>query len=327
MFVIPEAPFDYAQGTFRWLSGVEAGRRRCGEFTIKTIFAKGSYPPGYRLWLAIAVSIALIIADAKFDRLEPVRHVLGTALAPVYWIANLPYDIKQGLSNAFTSRQDLQDELDLMQSRLLVLERKAQKLASTTAELNRLRELLNASRVLDEGVVVAELIGASPDPDNHFIVINKGARDGVYAGQAVLDSHGLMGQVVELNELSSRVLLISDSRHAVPVQVNRNGMRAIAYGTGSLATMELGNVPATADIVEGDLLVSSGLDGRFPQGYPVARVISVEHAPGRAYAAVTVVPEAQLNRSRLLLLVFTGEAVQAATPSSESSASEAGGSR
>ena len=137
-----------------------------------------------------------------------------------------------------------------------------------TAELNRLRELLNASRVLDEGVVVAELIGASPDPDNQYILINKGFRNGVYLGQAILDSEGLMGQVIEINEFSSRVLLISDSRHAVPVQVNRNGMRAIAYGVGSLSFLELGNVPDTADLQVGDLLVSSGLGGAFSSRLP-----------------------------------------------------------
>lgn len=274
----------------------------------------------------MVLSIALIIIDLKFDKLDSARYFLGSVLTPIYWVSNIPHDIKNALSNVFTSRQDLEEELDLMRSRLLVLERKSQKLASTTAELNRLRELLNASRVLDDGVVVAELIGASADPDNHFIMINKGSRDGVYVGQAVLDSHGLMGQVVELNEFNSRVLLISDSRHAVPVQVNRNGMRAIAYGTGSLATMELGNVPATADIEVGDLLVSSGLGGRFPLGYPVARVVSVEHRPGRAYALVTIVPEAQLNRSRLLLLVFKADLTQDSPASSDaSSAPERGG--
>ena len=191
-----------------------------------------------------------------------------------------------------------------MKDRMLVLQRKSQKLASVTAELNRLRELLNASRVLDEGVVVAELVGASPDPDNQYIIINKGFQDGVYLGQAILDSDGLMGQVIEINEFSSRVLLISDSRHAVPVQVNRNGMRAIAYGVGSLSSLELGNVPDTADIQVGDLLVSSGLGGRFPQGYPVARVSSIEHDAGESFAHVRIAPEAKLNRSRLLLLVF-----------------------
>jgi rod shape-determining protein MreC len=260
------------------------------------------------LLLVVVLSLALMIVDLKFKYLDYVRHYLGTVLVPIYWIANAPYELKEEVSLTLTSRQELEDRLAQQQARILVLESKAERLASRTAELNRLRELLNASRVLDDGVVVAELIGASADPDNHFIWINKGSRAGVHIGQAVLDSQGLMGQVVELTVLSSRVMLISDPRHAVPVEVQRNEMRAIAYGTGSLASLELGNVPATADIKEGDLLVSSGLGGRFPRGYPVARVISVTYSPGDAFARVQAVPRANLNRSRLLLLVFKAEA-------------------
>ena len=259
---------------------------------------------GYRLLLAIILSLALLFVDARFSQLNSVRQVLNTALSPVQWLSDLPNQLYRGVSFLFTSRQSLEEELDLMQARLLVLERKSQKLASVTAELNRLRELLNASRLLEEGVVVTELIGASPDPDHQYITIDKGLADGVYAGQAVLDAEGLMGQVIEVNEFTSRVLLISDNRHAVPVKVNRNGVRAIAYGVGSVNYLELGNVPDTTDIEVGDLLVSSGLGGRFPKGYPVARVSNIEHDPGQPFARVKAIPLAQLNRSELLLLVF-----------------------
>lgn len=254
--------------------------------------------------MALILSVLLIVIDVRFKQLDSARTVLSSSLAPFQWLSDLPTNLGQGLVFLFTSRDQLESELDIMRDRLLVLERKSQKLASVTAELNRLRELLNASRLLDEGVVVAELVGASPDPGNQYILINKGLSEGVYVGQAVLDANGLMGQVIEVNEFRSRVLLVSDTRHAVPVQVNRNGMRAIAYGVGNLTYLELGNVPDTADIQEGDLLVSSGLGGRFPRGYPVARVSSIEHHPGRAFAKVLAKPEAQLNRSRLLLLVF-----------------------
>jgi rod shape-determining protein MreC len=254
--------------------------------------------------LAVILSVILIVVDVRTSQLSTVRNIISSALMPVQWLSDVPSSIAFGLEQIFTSRESLEEELELMKDRILVLQRKSQKLASVTAELNRLRELLNASRVLDEGVVVAELIGASPDPDNQYIVINKGYQDGVYLGQAILDADGLMGQVIEINEFSSRILLISDSRHAVPVQVNRNGMRAIAYGVGSLSYLELGNVPDTADIQVGDLLVSSGLGGRFPEGYPVARVSSIDHDSGRSFAQVKITPEAKLNRSRLLLLVF-----------------------
>lgn len=279
------------------------------ERPIKTIFVQGPYL-GYRFAAALILSISLIVIDVRFSQLDPVRKLMSSTLTPVHWLSELPGAVVDGIGFLFTSRGDMEQELDLLKARLLVLERKSQKYASVSAELNRLRELLNASRLLDEGVVVAEMVGASPDADNQYILINKGENDGVTLGQAVLDEKGLMGQVIEVSEFNSRVLLISDSRHAVPVQVNRNGVRAIAYGVGSLSYLELGNVPDTADIVEGDLLVSSGLGGRFPQGYPVASIRSIEHDPGRQFARVKVVPEAQLDRSRLLLLVFKDGDIQ-----------------
>ncbi len=254
------------------------------------------------------MSIALIVLDARFSYLDPVRSGISTALTPVQWMSDLPTQLVSGVGFLFTSRSELEDQLEFLNSKVLVLERKSQKLASTTAELNRLRELLKASRVLDDGVVVTELVSVSPNPNQHYIVINKGSQNGVYVGQAVLDEYGLMGQVIDVSKFQSRVLLISDDRHAVPVQVNRKGVRAVVYGIGDLAELELANVPDTADIQVGDLLVSSGLGGRFPQGYPVAKVVEVSHDPSASFAFVRAEPQANLNKSRLLLLVFPQDA-------------------
>lgn len=281
---------------------------------ISTVFVQGAYL-GYRLILAVLLSVVLIVVDVRYEQLDPVRRVLNTLLTPFQSMSDIPSQLVGGVGFLFTSRSDLEDELDSLKAKVLVLERKSQKLASTTAELNRLRELLNASRVLDDGVVVTELVSVSPDPSRHYITINRGAQTGVYEGQAVLDEYGLVGQVIDVSEFQSRVLLISDERHAVPVQVNRNGVRAVAYGLGSLSELELGNVPDTADIVVGDLLVSSGLGGRFPQGYPVAKVVDVEHDPSASFANVRVEPRANLNRSRLLLLVFPDGSGEGARPS------------
>jgi len=135
--------------------------------------------------------------------------------------------------------------------------------------------------------------------------VNKGELDGVYKGQPVLDAQGLMGQVIEVLPYTSRVILIADSNHAIPVQVNRNGVRAIAVGSGQLNELVLIYVPDTADIKAGDMLVSSGLGNRFPQGYPVGVIKSVEHDPGEPFAIVSAEPSAYLDRSRHLLLVFS----------------------
>ncbi|MGE8387806.1 MAG: rod shape-determining protein MreC, partial [Pseudomonas sp.] len=187
----------------------------------------------------------------------------------------------------------------------LLLQGRLQKLAALTEQNVRLRELLNSSALVNEKVEVAELIGVDPNPFTHRILINKGERDGVFLGQPVLDARGLMGQVVELMPYTSRVLLLTDTTHSIPVQVNRNGLRAIASGTGNPERLELRHVADTADIKEGDLLVSSGMGQRFPAGYPVATVNEVIHDSGQPFAIVRAIPTAALNRSRYMLLVFS----------------------
>ncbi len=286
------------------VNGVSAACREAGfeEKTIKTIFTQGPFV-GYRLVLAVVFSCALFTLDYHFGRADFIRKSLGVVLTPIHWVSTFPVKATAWFHNATTSKHELETQVGLLESRMLVLERKAQKYNSVIAENNRLRELLNASSIVDDTVVVAELIGVNPDPFSHQVVINKGMSDGIRVGNAVLDASGLMGQVIEAGEYTSRVLLISDSSHAVPVQVNRNGVRAIAYGVGRLDEIELANVPDTADIQIGDLLVSSGLGGRFPRGYPVATVIKVEHDPGQPFSSVTATPQAALNQSRLLLVV------------------------
>jgi rod shape-determining protein MreC len=186
------------------------------------------------------------------------------------------------------------------------LEAQVQQMAALRAENLRLRALLNSSALLADDVLVAELIGISPDPARHLVVLNKGADDGVFEGQPLIDAQGLMGQVIELAASSSRVLLLTDATHAIPVQVNRNGVRAIAEGIGRLDRLVLRHVASNEDIEVGDLLVSSGLGGRFPVGYPVAVVTEVSRDPGQAFAEVSARPSSALNRSRHVLLVFTG---------------------
>lgn len=248
--------------------------------------------------------------DSQFSHLDRLRGWIGTGLAPVVWLGHVPESIGGWFDENLTDRSELLEENEALRARLLVLERRAQKYASLAAENTRLRELLHASSELDDTVVVADVIGVTPDPYSHEIIINKGEEDQISIGQAVLDADGLMGQVVQTSQYTSRVLLISDSSHAVPVQVNRNGTRAVLLGTGEMDRLELVHVPDTADIRAGDLLVSSGLGGRFPKGYPVATVTEVRHDPGEAFATVSAAPMAQLNRSQMVLVVFQGGTVR-----------------
>ena len=257
-------------------------------------------------FLVLAVlSVALMVVDARFDVLKPARSQMSLVLMDAYWVTDLPERLWQGVSSQFGSRTELVAENEKLKTENLLLQGRMQKLAALTEQNVRLRELLNSSALVNEKVEVAELIGVDPNPFTHRIIINKGERDGVVLGQPVLDARGLMGQVVELMPYTSRVLLLTDTTHSIPVQVNRNGLRAIASGTGNPERLELRHVADTADIKEGDLLVSSGLGQRFPAGYPVATVKEVIHDSGQPFAIVRAVPTAALNRSRYLLLVFS----------------------
>ncbi|WP_077430876.1 MULTISPECIES: rod shape-determining protein MreC [Pseudomonas] len=271
---------------------------------MKPLFTKGP-SLGVRLLVLVVLSVALMVVDARFTLLKPVRSQMSLVLMQSYWITDLPQRLWQGVASQFGSRTELVAENEKLKSENLLLQGRMQKLASLTEQNVRLRELLNSSALVNEKVEVAELIGMDPNPFTHRIIINKGERDGVILGQPVLDARGLMGQVVELMPYTSRVLLLTDTTHSIPVQVNRNGLRAIASGTGNPERLELRHVADTADIKEGDLLVSSGLGQRFPAGYPVATVKEVIHDSGQPFAIVRAVPTAALNRSRYLLLVFS----------------------
>lgn len=245
-----------------------------------------------------------MLVDARLDVLKPVRSNLGMVLTPLYWLGDLPVRGWNTTLQMFSSRTDLLAENEQLRADTLLMQRRLQKLATLTEQNVRLRELLNSSALIDDRVLVAELIGVDPNPYTHRVLINKGSNSGVTLGQPVLDARGVMGQVVEVMPYSSRVLLITDSNHSVPVQVNRNGLRAIASGTGDLESIELRYVTDTADIREGDLLVTSGMGQRFPVGYPVAVVSEIQHNTGQPFARVHALPAATLNRSRYLLLVF-----------------------
>ncbi len=260
---------------------------------------------GVRLLVLAVLAVALMVVDARFDLLKPARKQAALVLMDAYWITDLPGRLWEGVASQFGSRTELVAENEKLKTENLLLQGRMQKLAALTEQNVRLRELLNSSALVNEKVEVAELIGMDPNPFTHRIIINKGERDGVVLGQPVLDARGLMGQVVELMPYTSRVLLLTDTTHSIPVQVNRNGLRAIASGTGNPERLELRHVADTADIKEGDLLVSSGLGQRFPAGYPVATVKEVIHDSGQPFAIVRAVPTAALNRSRYLLLVFS----------------------
>ncbi|WP_419468756.1 rod shape-determining protein MreC [Aquipseudomonas alcaligenes] len=251
------------------------------------------------------LSAVLMVVDARFEVLQPLRSQLGLIVEPTYRVARLPMTLWEEATQQIASRSELMAENEKLKAEGLLMQGRLQKLATLTEQNVRLRELLNSAALVEEKVLVTELIGVDPNPFTHRILIDKGEKDGVFLGQPVLDARGLMGQVVEVMPYTARVLLLTDTNHSIPVQDNRNGLRAIAVGTGNPERLELRHVADTADIKEGDLLVSSGMGQRFPAGYPVATVNEVIHDSGQPFAIVRAVPTAALNRSRYMLLVFT----------------------
>lgn len=259
--------------------------------------------------LALVASLILFVFDSRFNYFQPVRTSLATLVYPIQAVASLPVDIKNGMSNLFQSREDLKQRNEQLESSNLLNSIRLQKLKALEQENLRLRELLGSSFRLSERVFVAELLRVDLDPYSQQVVINKGARSDVFIGQPVLDSTGVMGQVTEVSSFSSRVVLLTDPSHSIPVQVNRNGLRAIATGNGWQGTLKLEHLTHNSDVRIGDLLVTSGLGGRFPIGYPVGTIESIDFPAGKAFAEITVQPAAKLDSSRELLLVMQPESV------------------
>lgn len=235
------------------------------------------------------------------------RASVASALSPVYFLANLPSESSDWVDSTISTRGALQARVSVLERRVLELSQASQQYLAVREENGRLRALLGSRERLGRDVLVAEIVGVLPGVDRHQVMIDKGTWDGLRDGLAVIDEHGMVGQVVETASSSARVLLVSDVSHAMPVQVVRNNLRGIVTGSGQLDLLQLDYIPDSADIREGDVLVSSGLAGRFPSGYPVGVVSAVTKGNGEAFAQVQARPSAQLDRSRHVLVLFANE--------------------
>ena len=249
--------------------------------------------------------------DHRAQHLETLRSVLSTLVYPLQVAVDLPIQAGNWMAEYFSSRHRLIAENARFKENQFLLDTKLERFADLEAENRRLRDLLDSSAKIGERVLVAELLSVDMDPFSRRIVLNKGSRDGVEAGQSLIDSNGVMGQVVHVAPFSSNALLITDPSHALPVQNHRSGLRSVAVGTGPLNQLELAHLPNNADVRIGDLLVTSGLGGRFPAGYPVGRIVSVERNRGRPFATVMVQPGARLERNREVLLVWPAKESEA----------------
>ncbi|SDI40094.1 rod shape-determining protein MreC [Ferrimonas sediminum] len=270
---------------------------------MKPFFIRGASPQ-YRLFMAVLLSLALILAN---DRLLPMRSALATLVSPLQHFANIPAVVMDELSTNLSSRSNLLRENERLQQRQLLMSEQLLKMANLQEENARLRALLQSSTRQDARRMVAEVMYVDRDPFKNQVLIDKGVNEGVYVGQPVLDDSGVVGQVTEVSQTTARVLLIADFTHAIPVRVARNDVRAVASGSGKLDLLQLTNVAMSTDIKVGDLLISSGLGRRFPEGYPVAIVTEVMRDEGMTWAQVSAEPVAHLDRIRYLLLLWQQE--------------------
>jgi rod shape-determining protein MreC len=253
------------------------------------------------------VSVLLMVLDHRFAATSTLRSALSLVVDPIRYLVNLPTDIYNWASDSLTTHNTLEEENQTLRIRNQLLETKLQKYSSLVAENSNLRALLKSVDQNEDQfqrVLVAEILSVDMDPFRRQIVINKGTNDDVYVNQPIVGANGVMGKVVSVGPLSSTVMLITDPSHSLPVQVNRNGVRAIAVGEPRQNELSIIHQPNNADIRVGDLLVTSGLGCVFPAGYPAGRVIKINTNPSLPFAEIIVQPTADLDRDREVLLVW-----------------------
>lgn len=259
---------------------------------------------GLRLAILSLAAVGLMVADHRLGYMGVVRDALSVATYPFHWAVDAPSSAWRALSDTFTTRATLSADNERLQDENLDLKLRLMRFDALEQENRRLREARAGSARVAERYLVAEILQVDLDPYRQRVLIDKGSRDGVFVGQAALDAEGVFGQVTRVGPVSAEIIMISDPAHAIPVQINRTGVRTIAVGLGQTGKLLLPYLPRNADIAEGDLVVSSGLGGVFPPGYPVARVAEVVRDPAEPLLSVGVTPMAHLDRDPEVLLVW-----------------------
>jgi rod shape-determining protein MreC len=256
-----------------------------------------------RLIFYLAIAMVLMVLDHRNGWLWRMRYATAMVIEPVYRLASLPADGMHALSVAFADRRLLTDENQRLREDLLLANAKLNRMAAVAQQNERLKELLDTQRSLELHVQMARVVGIDLGAYRHRMMINLGARDGIKSGQPVIDAHGIMGQIIDVLPNSSTVMLVTDPDHALPVVVERTGLRTIAYGSRNGDQLTLPTIPMAADIRAGDKLLTSGLGGRFPEGFPVGEVVSVGPAASGMFLEARANPSADLDRSDEVLVL------------------------
>jgi rod shape-determining protein MreC len=245
-----------------------------------------------------------MIADNHLQSFVKIRSALSIIVVPIQYLVNWPVELIDRINDYLTSQHKLLDENTQLHNEQLLLQAKIQKFITLEKENAQLRALLSSSAHINARVLAAQILAVDLNPFDQQIILDKGKREGIYLDQPILDAYGVMGQIIDVGPITSRALLITSPHIAIPIQDSRNGIRAIAIGDGYSGDMKLMYVTDTTDIKPGDLLISSGLGLKFPIGYPVGIVKTVEHHTDERFAVIKVTPSAKLNLSRQVLLVW-----------------------
>jgi rod shape-determining protein MreC len=256
-----------------------------------------------RLIFYIAIAMVLMVLDHRNGWLWRLRYTTAVVIEPVYRLASLPVDGMHALGVAFADRRMLTEQNQRLREDLLLANAKLNRMAAVAQQNERLKELLDTQHSLDLHVQLAHVIGIDLGAYRYRMMINLGARDGVKAGQPVIDAHGVMGQVIDVLPTSAVVMLVTDPDHALPVVIERTGLRTVAYGSRNGEQLTLPTIPMAADVRVGDKLLTSGLGGRFPQGFPVGEIRSVGPAATGMFLEAHALPSADLDRSDEVLLL------------------------
>jgi rod shape-determining protein MreC len=276
-----------------------------------------SSSPGLRLVLLCILSIALMVLDQRNQHLVDVRKALAVVLSPIQSLVSAPFTVSRAISESISTRGQLLEENRSLRESELVQNSRLQRMAALEAENARLGALLDSTKKVDANIVIAEIVSVDMNPFRSMIVINKGSRDTAFIGQALIDANGIVGQITRDRYFSSEAMLVTDVDHAVPVEIARNRLRSIAVGTGDLDRLSLPFLPSNADVREGDLLISSGLGGTFPPGYPVGVIRKIQSTVGQPFLEIDAEPAAALNRIREVLLIVPEESPQPEAPPEE----------
>lgn len=265
--------------------------------------AAGSLP----LLTCIALSAVLMVADHRGELSPRVRATLTSAVEPLWQLAALPLSVWRWGGTHLSRQERLAGENIALRRELQLRDAQIARLEAVAQENARLRELLGGKAGYRLAVRMAGIVEVDLDPWRQRVRLDLGSAEGVEVGQAMIDAGGMLGQVVDVSARGATALLLTDANHAVPVQVVRTGLRLVAVGTGRSDALRVPNIPRSADVQVGDVLVTSGIGGRFPAGFAVGRVVSVAPDESRLFLEAEAVPAARIDRGREVLLVMRGD--------------------